>query len=68
MIGVGIQLALERGLGLHFDRLVCGVRVSFSASEPVDPLVFGMERPQHMIEGAILHHEHHNVFQVIQSE
>ena len=57
MIGVGIELALKLGERLRKDLIPC---VS-GFDGPVDPSICGthrLERPEHVVEGAVLHHEH----------
>jgi len=64
---VGIELALELGLRRDLGRFVGRVRIGLIAGEAVDSGIFGVESPQHMIKGAVLHHEYNDVLEIVQS-
>jgi hypothetical protein len=67
MVGVRIQLALELSIRRDFDRFARRVEVELGAREAVDGRVIAVKSPEHMVEGAILHHEDHDVFQILDS-
>ena len=57
VIGIGVELALVFGERLDGDLGAGGVGVGLVAGEAVDVRVCGHERAQHVIEGAVLHHQ-----------
>jgi len=67
MVGIGVKLALVRGKWL--DRDVCAGRVGIGlrAGKAVDVGICGFERPEHVIEGAVLHHQDDDVLETLNS-
>ena len=63
--GVRIQLALKLCQRLYRHRCACRVRIGFAAGQPVDPGILCRQTTKHVIERPVLHHEHHDVFQVV---
>ena len=67
VVRVGIKLALIRRRRRHRHRDARRVRVSLMTRQPVDGWIGGTERPQHVIERAVLHHQHNDVLKVLDS-
>ncbi len=67
MVGVGIELALVLGQGLDRGSTTGGVGIRFRSGEAIDVGVVGVERSEHVVEGAVLHHQHDDVFQLLDS-
>ena len=67
VVRIGIELALKLGERLHEDLVALGVRVLLRPVHSVN-LRFGrLQRPEHVVEGAVFHHEYDNVFQGIET-
>lgn len=67
VVGVGVELALVLGERLDFDGSAGGVGVGLGAGEAVDVGKFFLERAEHVVEGAVLHHEHDDMLEVLNS-
>src|SRR5262249_43397119 len=67
VIGVGVELALKLRFGLDLYRFVCCIEIRFVTGEAIDRGVFSLESSEHVVEGAILHHQDDDVFQCVQS-
>ena len=65
VIGIGIKLALKLGERLHEDLIALSVGVPLRPIHSIDLRVYRLQRPQHVVEGAVLHHEDDDVFQGI---
>ena len=65
--GIGIELALVLRAILNRDDGARGVRVAFVPGQSVDARIRGLERPEHVVERAILHHQHDEVLEVVQA-
>ena len=61
VVGVRIELALKLGKRLHEDLVALRVGVRLRPVHSVDLRVYRLQRSQHVVEGAVLHHEHDNV-------
>ena len=67
MVRIRIKLALKLGQRLFYDGVPVHVRVAEVIRNPVDPIVLRRQRAQHVVKRAVLHHQHDNVLEVIQS-
>jgi hypothetical protein len=67
MVGVWIELALKLGKWLHIDWVPLGVRVPLRAIHSVNLRIHRLQRPQHVVEGTVLHHEHNDVLQGVKA-
>ena len=65
MVGIGIELALELGERLGGRRGARRVGIGLRPVEAVDARVGRLQRTEHVIEGAVLHHQHDDVFQFV---
>src|SRR4029077_6474850 len=67
VVRVRRELALILGLRRDLpDRSGC-VRVRFVAAQPVDRIVLFEEPAEHVIERAVLHHEHDEMFEIVEA-
>lgn len=67
MIGIGIELALIFGERKDWDLGSGGVGIGLITGEAVDGGVLGLEPAEHVVEGAILHHENDDMLEVFDS-
>ena len=65
VIGVMIQLALKFRIRLHGNHGAVHVGIGFIARQAIDFRIFLHQAAQHVVEGAVLHHEDDDVFEVI---
>ena len=65
MVRVRIELALVLGEWLNLDLSASVVRVGLGAGEAVDVGILRLEAAEHVVEGAVLHHEDHDVLKVL---
>ena len=66
MVGIGIELSLKLRQRLWLDLSTRRVRIAQLIGDPVDSRIHGLQRAQHVVKRAVLHHEHHNMFETIQ--
>jgi hypothetical protein len=66
VIGIWIELALELSFLLNVDGGPVGIGIGLISCKPIDLGLFLLQRPQHMVKRPVLHHQHNNVFQVVQ--
>ncbi len=67
MVGVGIELALVFSFGKDVDLGSGGVGIGLVAGEAVDGGILGFESAEHVVEGAVLHHENDDMLEVFDS-
>ncbi len=67
VVGVRIELALKLGKRLHEDLVSLCVGVELRAVHSINLRVHSLQRSQHVIERAVLHHEHNNVLQGVEA-
>ena len=67
VVGVRVELALELSVGLDFYGRALGVGIGFVSGEAVDLGVFLHQPAQHVVEGAVFHHQDDDVLEVVES-
>ena len=67
MVWVVVELVLIVGERLDLNHSAGGIRIRFIASQTINARIFRLQRTQHVIKGAVLHHQHNDVLQVVQS-
>jgi len=67
VVGIGIELALKLRQWLRLDARACSIWIAQLVGNTVDPGIYCLQRPQHVIKRPILHHQHHDVLKLIQS-
>ena len=67
MVGVRIELALKLGERLHEDLVSLRVGVGLRSVHAINLRVHRLQRSQHVVERAVLHHEHDNVLQSVEA-
>ncbi len=65
MIRIGIELPLKISLRLHPGRFICLIQIAFIAREAIDSWIELLQPSQHVIEGAVLHHDYDNMLEFI---
>lgn len=65
MVGIGVELALIFGLRQNGDLGSGGIGIGFVAGETVNGGMLGFECSEHVIEGAVLHHENDDMFELL---
>jgi hypothetical protein len=65
VVRVGIKLALKLREGLNFDRIASSIRIAFIAGQTVNTRILRLQSAQHVVEGAVFHHEDDNVLEII---
>jgi hypothetical protein len=67
VIGIRVELSLKFSERLGWGRVAGRVGIGLRPVEAVDAGVSRFQRPEHVIEGAVLHHQHDEVFQFVES-
>jgi hypothetical protein len=67
MVRIGIKLSLELSEWLRRNHRIVDIGVSLRAVQAVYALVDRHERAEHVIERAVFHHKHDDVFQIVQA-
>jgi hypothetical protein len=67
VIRIGIELALPLRQRHHLRGFICRVEVALVSREAVDPGIDCLQRPEHVVKGAVLHHQYDDVLQVVQA-
>jgi hypothetical protein len=67
MVGIGIQFALCRRRRLHRLLVAVRVRIGLVAVQSVQRRPILLEIAQHVVERPVLHHQHNDMFELVQS-
>ena len=67
VVGVGVELALIIRLGRDLDPLSLGILVALVPRQTIDGGVLLLQRPEHVVERAVFHHQDHDMLELIQS-
>ena len=67
MVGIGIELPLILGKRLRRRNGAGAVRIELRPVDAVDPGVGRLQGTEHVIEGAVLHHQDDDVFQLVEA-
>lgn len=67
MIRIWLQLALKIRLWLRLDLCAGRVRIAEVAGDTVDRGIHCLKRTEHVVEGAVFHHENNDVLELIQT-
>jgi hypothetical protein len=67
VVGIGIKLALIFGRGRDRHRHSRRIWIRFLPGQAVDFRPGGVQRAQHVIERAVLHHQNDDVLQILDS-
>ena len=65
VIGIRVELTLEFSERLGQGGLAGRVGIELRPVEAIDAGVRRFQRTEHVIEGAVLHHQHDDVFQFV---
>jgi hypothetical protein len=67
VVGIGIELALIFGLRQDRGLSAGGVGIGLVAIEPVDGWILRLQGAEHVVEGAVLHHKHDDMLELLDS-
>ena len=67
VVGIGVELALVFGRGRDGYGDAGGIGIGFGAVKSVDGGVEALEAAKHVVEGAVLHHEHDDMLKLLKS-
>src|SRR6267142_9910 len=67
VVGIVLELSLKGGVGLHGNGVAGCVRVRFVSGETVDFGISFSKGSQHVVKGAVFHHENYDVFEIVQT-
>src|SRR5229473_629165 len=65
MARVGREIAKEDRVVRNRHRIMLGVQVRLAPDEPVDLVVPVLQKPQQVVKRPVLHHQNHNVLQIV---
>ena len=67
MIGIGLQLGLKLRERLRLYRISIRIWIAQVRRDSVDLRIHRLQRPQHVIKRSVLHHQHDDVLQLVES-
>jgi hypothetical protein len=67
VVRIGRELALILGFRLHLHDLSRRIGIGFGAAKAVDGVVLLKEPAEHVVERAVLHHQHDEVLEIVEA-